>query len=75
MPILDELGIEYAGSRDVMVAKIDATEQTSSDFEIDIFPTIRLYLNGGNEVLILLCNQLDLHIKPHSYVANNSNTA
>ena len=51
MPILDQLGVAYTESDDVIVAKVDVTEDEMSSLAVDVVPTIRLYLKNSNEVI------------------------
>jgi len=49
-PTWDELGKKYSAKKDLVIAKVDATENEIDGFDIEGFPTIKMVKKESNEI-------------------------
>jgi len=49
-PIWDELGDKYNGNPDIVIAKMDATENELKDVSVGSFPTIKYFKSNGEVI-------------------------
>merc|ERR1712025_1403598 len=49
VPVYDELGEKYRDSKDIVIAKMDATANEVEGVSVKGFPTIKLFKKGDNE--------------------------
>ena len=50
-PIWEELGEKYKDKTDLVIAKIDSTQNEIEDVDIDGFPTLKMFKKDTNEVV------------------------